>query len=209
MARDKASHTAFSDALEQKKTNSVTAPTYDHTDYSGDGDYEFTAHFYTQPPSPLDILKHAIKPDGETPNPEDHLPEAMGEPRDAFGGMKPGPWQQMDHDHIVSGGQTGMAVPEIIGEINPDAAQPQLPGDQGIPNTPGVEELPGNPQMQPSLPGNIGNVIKNPGGVGDLAGMPKSADRKGKSGTGADIPEMADKPKTSEPFKISEDDEEK
>lgn len=205
MARDRASELAFGDALEQKNTSAASVPNYEHTDYMGEGDYEFTAHFYTQPPSPQDILKHAMKPDGEAPNPEDHLPEAMREPRDAFGGMKPGPWSMMDHDHIVSGDQMNPAGPEITRGISPDGTQPQLSGDQQMPVTPGVEGLPGNPQMQPSLPGNIGNVIGNPGDLDNLVKVPIPLEQKAKPESEPDVTDTDDNPKTSKPFKLSED----
>jgi len=205
MARDKSSEQALDDALQQKELVAATVPVYQHTDYSGEGDYEFTVTFYTQPPSPHDVLRHAIKRNGDTPNPEDHLPMAMRKPGDTFGGLNPGPLAGIDHNHMLpSGGNPQVPDHDIIkyssnpvDNINHEGVDPNI--------LTGVSSLPGSPQMFPNLPGNIPEFTYNQTDIGKVPSIldivPEDDIKE------SDIPDLdsEDKPGKSKSFKISED----
>jgi len=206
MARDKSSQQAFGDALTSKKKNSLTAPIIEHIDYSGEGDYEFSAVFYTEPPSPDEILKHAIQPKGDVPNPEDHLPEGMEGSRNAFMGLQPDSWSQLDHEHIVSGGMGDAEVYEPgIGGTSLDGGAAKKPIDPASQQVAGISAPPANPQMYPRLPGNVGNAFRHSGDMGHLPGGLKMPERKILQKPEEEMPDKSDTPNTSPPFRMSKD----
>ena len=208
IARDRASHDAFVQALEIKRKSSLTEPEYEHSEYTGEGSYEYSVVFHPEPPSPEEILRGAITPRSNAAYPEDHLPEGFGEQGGISPDAHPESWEHLDHGHAISGGLAGVqplqGVPAVggipgVGIDKPVSENPEI--------VPGIEHLPGSPQMHPRLPGNIARMIRHPEGMTTLPNEVELP-TPGTPRDSAEVPaKEPDRHEPSPPFKISEDGE--
>ncbi len=83
---------------------------------------------------------------------------------------------------------------EKLAEKAPDAVQ-------------GIQSLPGSPQMHPRLPGNVADIVRHPEKIVKLPDGVELPSRDLRKDPEEGIPKEPDKPKSSPPFKTSEDEE--
>lgn len=128
MTREKASINAFKAIAEIENIAPIIEPQFEHTDYNGKGDYEFTAIYHPEPPSPEEMLRRAVKKEAKAPMPEDHLPDDVKDKTlSAHRDLLNRHTNPFDHDHIISG-QVARHNPSLPDIENSPAGVLNLPG---------------------------------------------------------------------------------
>jgi len=113
MARDSAAQEAFEKALKEKETSCVGEPDYQHTDYTGEGDYEVVIVYHAESQEPAKRDRKEEPSDGK--GPDEHIPE------------KPKREPTEDHERLAKAGPAAEHVKRGIEKQRGRRANPSIP----------------------------------------------------------------------------------